>query len=130
MRKRKPRRMQELALEPELAGSAVDRVAGHREVDRRQVNPDLVRAPGFEPHAQQRMAWQQLLDVEVRHRVARRVGVERLPQGVVPVSPDRCVDRAASRAWPPDDEGEVLTYDLACLDQLLEPAMRLGRARD
>ena len=52
--------VQELALEPEHAGAAVLRVAGHGVVDRLQVRADLVRAPGLEPHAQQRVALERL----------------------------------------------------------------------
>ena len=70
--------MEELPLEPEFPGTSVDGVARHRQVDRRQVDADLMRAAGLEPDPQQGVATQQLIDLEVRQRVARRVGVERL----------------------------------------------------
>src|SRR5438105_9609926 len=104
MRERETRGMQELPVQPELAGAAVDGVAGNREVDRRQVHPDLVRSSGLEPDPQQRVAPQQLLDLEVRHGGSGRIGVERVAQRVVPVPPDRRVDRAGPRARPTDDE--------------------------
>src|SRR5207244_13048161 len=78
MGEREPRRVQELPLKPELAGTAVEGVARHRKVDRRQVDPDLVRAPGLEPDSQQGVARKQLHDLEMRHRVAWRIRVERL----------------------------------------------------
>ena len=108
VREGEPRRVEELALEPELARPAVDRVAADRQVDRGEVDADLVRAPGLERDAQERVPRQQLLDLEVRDRLARRVGVERVPQRVAPVAPDRGVDRAAPRPRPADDEREVL----------------------
>ena len=78
---------------PSSAGSPVHRVAGDRQVDRGEMHADLMRAPGLEGDAQQRMAWQQLFDLEMRDRIARRVGVERVPQRVVPVAPDRRLDQ-------------------------------------
>ena len=45
--------MQELALEPEVARDAVERVAGDRQVDRREVHADLVRPARLEPHPEQ-----------------------------------------------------------------------------
>ena len=53
VREGKPGGVQELAPEPKVAFDAVERIAGDREVDRRQVHPDLVRPPRFEPHAEQ-----------------------------------------------------------------------------
>src|SRR5918997_6038317 len=67
--------VQELALEPEVAADAVDRVARDGQADRRQVHPDLVRAPRLQPHAEQRVTWQQLLHLEVRDRLAWNVRV-------------------------------------------------------
>ena len=48
MREAEPRRVQELALEPELVRTAVDGIAGDREPDRGEVNADLVRSAGLE----------------------------------------------------------------------------------
>src|SRR6266436_895076 len=120
MLKREPRRVQELALEAELDGTAVQRVAGDGQVDRGEMHADLMRAPGLECHAQQRMTRQQLFDLEMRHRVARRIGVERLAKCVMAIAPDRCLDRAAQRARPPDDECQVLARELSRLYELLQ----------
>ena len=61
-----PRRVQRLARESELrrrgAAAAVDRIAQHRQPDRRQVHAHLVRAAGLEPYAQQCRPAQPLLD--------------------------------------------------------------------
>ena len=77
VREREPRGVQELAREPVAAGRAVLRVARDRVADRQQVRADLVRAAGLEPHAQQRVVRQRALDLEVRDRLARLVGVGR-----------------------------------------------------
>ncbi len=70
--------MQELALEPELRRAAIGRVAGDGQVDRGQVDADLMSAAGLERRADERVAWEQLLDLEVRDGVARVRGVERV----------------------------------------------------
>ena len=88
--------MQELTVEPELAADPVHRVAGDRQVDRREVDADLVHAPRLEPHAEQRVALQALLELEVRDRVSRRVGVERLARRVATVAADRSLDPAGA----------------------------------
>src|SRR5689334_23037288 len=98
MRERKPGGVQELPLEPEVAGDAVDRVPRHRKPDRFQVDADLVRAAGLEADAQQRALAEQALHLEVRDRLARRGRVERVTHGVVPVTPDGGLDAAAARA--------------------------------
>src|SRR5205814_1139509 len=86
--------------------------------------------PRLERDAEERVLRQQLLDLEMRDRVARRVGVERMTQGVVAVASDRSVDRAAPRAWTPGDEREVLPRERTRLHELLQPTMRLGRPGD
>jgi len=96
--------VQELPLEPELARAPVHPIAGDRQVDRAEVHPDLVRAPGLEPHVEQRMSWQQLNDLEVRHGFARRVGVERMLERVAAIASDRRFDAAATRLRATDDE--------------------------
>jgi len=68
--------VQELALEIELAGPAVDRVARHRQVDRSKVHADLVRAARLEPYVEKRVTGQELPHLEVRDRLAWLVGVE------------------------------------------------------
>ena len=94
------------------------------------MHADLVRPPRLERDPQEGVPRQQLLDLEMRHRVARRIGVERLPERVVAVAPDRSVDRAAQRARPSGDERDVLARERARLHELLQPAVRLGRAGD
>ena len=121
-----PGRVEELPPEPELTGAAVERVAGHRQVDRLEVHADLMRAAGLQGNPQERMATEQLVDLEVGHRLARRVGVERLPERIVPVAADRSVDRPATRPRPPDDERDVLARELARLHEVLEPPVRVG----
>src|SRR5205085_10295195 len=49
------RRVQELPPQPELVRPAVDRISGHRQVDRREVHADLMRAPRLETHVEQRV---------------------------------------------------------------------------
>src|ERR1051326_2054117 len=100
MREREPGGVQELAAEAEVALDAVDRVAGDRELDRRQVDANLMRPPGLEPDAEKRVLRQQLDHLEVRDRVARRVGVQRPAERVDPVATDRRLDPAAHPARP------------------------------
>jgi hypothetical protein len=113
MREREPRRVQELAPQPVAPRRAVLRVAGDRMADREQVRADLVRAAGLEPHAQQRVVRQRALDLEVRDRRARLVGVGRDPGAHAAVAANRGVDRAAPRRRPALDEREVLAHELA-----------------
>ena len=47
--------MQELAVEPDLARAAVDRIACDGQLDRGQVDADLMRASGLEPYAEERV---------------------------------------------------------------------------
>ena len=51
---REPVGVEELPLEAEVARDAVDGVAGDRQLDRLEVDADLVRPPGLEPHVEQR----------------------------------------------------------------------------
>src|SRR5438309_6668857 len=55
VRERQAGSVEELALEAELARPAVDRVSRHRQVDRRQVDADLVRPARLQPDVQQRV---------------------------------------------------------------------------
>src|SRR5436305_14909147 len=48
-----PARVEELALEAEVAGDPVDEIAADGQVDRLQVNPDLVRPPRLEPDVEE-----------------------------------------------------------------------------
>jgi len=124
------RGVEKLALEPKLSGPAVQRVAGDGQVDRREVDADLMRAPRLERHAEQRVARHQLGDLEVRHCVARRVRVERMAERIVAITADRRLDRPAPRAWPADDESQVLARQAAGLHELLQPPVRLARPCD
>ena len=128
MIERKPARMQELAAEG-LVRNSVDRVSDDRQVDRGQVNPDLVRPAGLEPHVQQRVPAEQLGHLEVSHGLARRVGVERLPRRVVPVAADRRLDPSTPGARPAADERQVVALDLPARNQILKSLVGLVRAR-
>src|SRR5690349_5622397 len=112
MFEREPRGVQELPLEAELSGTAVERVTGDRQVDRGEMHADLVRPSRLERRAQERVARQQPLDLEISDGVAGRVRVERMPQRIVAIASDRRFDRAAVRARPPDDEREILARQL------------------
>ena len=68
--------MEELAVEPQVVRHAVGSVAGDREADRSEVDPDLVCPPGLERHREQSMLGQQLAKLEMRDGGARRLGVE------------------------------------------------------
>ena len=94
MLERQARRVQELALEAQVAGNAVDRVARDREPDRLEVHADLVRAPRLESNLEQRVPRQQLERLEVRDRLARGRGVERVARAVDAVAADRRLDPA------------------------------------
>src|SRR2546430_1423058 len=107
MLEREASRVQELTAEAEVAANAVRRVAGDGQVDRGQVDADLVCATGLETNAEERVLRQQLLDLEVRDRLLRRLGIERAAHGVAPVAADRGIDRAAPRARAAADQGEV-----------------------
>src|SRR4051794_15636122 len=91
----KPRRVKELALEAEVARPAVRGVARDGQGDRSEMDADLGCPPRLERYPQKCVARQQLDDVEVRARLARRVAVQRLTLRVVAVPPDRRVDRPA-----------------------------------
>src|SRR3954470_18274202 len=98
VREREARRVEELAIEAEVAALSVQGIARDGQVDRAEVDADLVRPPGLEPHTEERVARQELDHLEVRHRLARRRRVERMPRRVVTVAADRRIDRAAARA--------------------------------
>jgi hypothetical protein len=130
MRKREPGGVQELPLQAEIASDAVNRVARHRKVDGRQVDADLVRPAGFERHTQERMPREKLDGLKVRHRVARRVRVQRDSGRITPVSPDRRLDPPPSRARPAAHERGVLADELTPAQRALQAPVRLVRARD
>ena len=68
--------MEELALQAEVAGGAVHGIPGDRKVDRSQMDADLVRPAGLELDAEERMAVEELGDLEVRNRLPRCRAVE------------------------------------------------------
>ena len=67
---------------------------------------------------QERVGAQQLVDLEVRDRFARRVGVERAARRLVTVAADRRVDPAAPRARMAPDERDVAPLELSLRDEL------------
>ena len=81
--------MEELALEAQVARPAVDRISRDREVDRGQMDADLVGPSRFEPDVEERVPRVELGELEVRDRIARRRGVQRLPGRVLAVAADR-----------------------------------------
>jgi len=130
MLERESRRVQELPFEPEIARAPIQGVAGDGQVDGREMHADLVGPARFEGDPQEGMSRQELLHLEMRHGVARRIGVEGLSERVVAVTPDRGVDRAPQRTRPSADKCDVLPRQRAGLHELLQPAVRLGRAGD
>ena len=109
--------MEELAPEVELACAAVERITGDREADRLEMDADLMRAPGLEPDVEEGVPREQLDDVEMRHGVARRVRVERVPERIVAVAADRRLDPSAPRARPAADKREVVPLECAPTDE-------------
>src|SRR3954454_19040542 len=98
--------VEELPLQPELAGPAIGRVSRDRQLDRLQVHADLVRPPRLKRDLEECMAREKLRDLEMRHCLAWSVRVERVALGVVAVAADRRVDRPLARARTADDERE------------------------
>src|SRR2546423_506204 len=111
MVEREPRRVEELTLEPQLTRAAVDRIAGHRKIDCREMDADLMGSTGLQTHVQQSVTRKELDDLEVRDRLARRLGVERPAKWIAAVAADRCLDAAATRPRPAHDEREVMTLE-------------------
>ena len=112
MWKRKPRGVEELPFQPEVAFDAVGRIAGDWKVDRGEVDPDLMGAAGHEARAEERMTGEELEKLEFGDRLARRRSVERHPGRVTPVSADWSLDPSAARAGPAPDKHEVLADEL------------------
>jgi hypothetical protein len=129
MRKREHVCMQELTAELRV-GDPVDRIPDDRQLDRRQVDADLVCPPGLEPDSEQGVLRQQSLDLEVCDRVPRGVGVEGLAERIVAVAPDWSLDPASVRAGPPPDECEVAPLDQPFADEVLQPPVGLLGASD
>src|ERR1700730_12555128 len=130
MREDELARMEELPLQIELSRSSVDRVACHRQVDRRQMNTDLMRSSGLEPYIEEGVPRQELFHLEARDGLPRLVRVERVAKRVAAVTPDRRLDPAARRARSADDEGGVVAFQRTPADAVLQARVRLFRARD
>src|SRR3954454_22803982 len=120
MRETQPHGVQELALEAELVRASIDRIARDREIDRCEMDSDLVRAAGLQLHVQQRMPREELDQLEMRDGVARLVRIERVAHRLTAVAADRRLDAAAARARPADDERQVVTLELTSPDEVLE----------
>src|SRR3954452_3469193 len=130
MRETQPRGVQELALEAELVRASVDRIARHGEIDRGEMDSDLMRAAGLELHVQQRMPREELDELEVRHRVARLVRIQRGAPRLPAVAGEGRLDATAARAGAADDERQVVTLELTLPHELLQPFVRLFGAGD
>jgi len=116
--------MEELPAELRVR-NAVDRVADNGQVDRGQVNPDLMHPAGLQADRKQSMARQQPLELEMGDRLARRIRVQRLTESVVTVTAERRLDPAASRARPAADERQVAAVEQSLADEILKPAVGL-----
>ena len=81
--------VEELAVEVQVAGDAVGRVACNRQSDRLQVDADLVRPPRLQLDVEKRMVSQQFSHLEVRDRFARRVRVEGVAGAIGSIPSDR-----------------------------------------
>jgi hypothetical protein len=110
--------------------NAVDGVADDGEVDRREVNPNLMCSAGLEADRQQCVLRQELLDLEMRDGLPRVVRVERAAKGIVAVTAERSVDPPAPRTRSPASEGKVVALQPTLAHELLQPAVRLLGSRD
>ena len=90
--------VEELAFETELAGDPVDRIARDPEVDRLQMDADLVRSSGLQRDREQRVGRERLGDLEQRDGVAGCRRVERMARAILAVAADRRLDPPGSRA--------------------------------
>ena len=122
--------MQELALEAQVAGDAVDGIAADGKPDRLQMDADLVRPPRLEPHLEERARPDELLHLEPRDRVPGRLGVERTARSVAAVTADRRLDPAGSGTRRAQDEREVAPLDPSLANRVREPHVRVVGARD
>src|SRR5918992_5244951 len=129
MREGEPRSVEELTAQRRL-GDAVDGVTHDRQADRGEMHSNLMRAPRLEVDSEERVAVEQLLDLEVGHRLTRVVRVEGLPEGRRAVAPDRRLDPSPSRTRTPLYEGQILTLELALPNQTLEPFVCFGGPRN
>ena len=112
------------------ASGTVDGVADDRQVDRRQMDANLVHPARLEPYAQQRVAGPEPVDLEVRHGVSRCGGVEGHPGGLAPVAADRGLDAAGAGPRTALDEREVGALERAPAHEGRKPPVRLFAAGD
>jgi hypothetical protein len=123
------RGVEELTLEAEITRDSVDWVSRNGELDRCEMDADLMRPAGLEADSQERMAREELHDVEVGDSIARRCSVERDAGRVGAVASDRRLDAPAARARPTLHEREILALDLARPQKPLQAAVSLVRTR-
>ena len=120
-----PRRVQELALKPVATCAPVLAITADRVPDRVEMGADLVRAAGFEAHAQERRRGQRLRGLEMGASLAWPVAVDRSSRAHAAIAPERRIDRARPRRRPPLDEREVLAPDLPRGERRLQPPVGL-----
>jgi hypothetical protein len=92
------------------------------------MDADLVRPPGLEANAEQRMAREELEDVEGRHSFARRGRIEGDSRRVAAIAAYRGLDTTVLRARPAANEGQVLPLDPPLAEQPLQAAVGFVRA--
>ena len=122
--------MEELPLKAQITRSAVHRITAHGEVDRLEVNTNLVRAPRFQLHVEKGVAPHRLDNVEPGHGLTGRRGVKRVAGAVTPIAAYGCLDAAALRAGLPANKGCVGALDLPQADHLLQTLVGRGRSGD
>ena len=87
-------RVEELARQPEVALDPIHGVATHGQLDRLEMDADLMGPPRLERDFQKRPLTQSPRHLEPGDRVARRLRVQRAPEPVGSVASDRRVDPA------------------------------------
>src|SRR5688500_17029422 len=92
------------------------------------MDADLVRPPGLEANSEQRMAREDLEDVEARHSLTRRGRVEGDSRRVGAVAAYRGLDTTVLRARPAANEGQVLPLDPPLAEKPLQAAVGFVRA--
>lgn len=120
--------VEKLPPEAQVARSAVGRIAGDGQVDRREVNADLMRPPGLEPSAEKRVPGEELDELERGHGFPGRGRVERVARGVAAIAADGRFDPPGTRARSAANEDEVLAHELPPAQEPLQPTVRLVRA--
>src|SRR6186997_679080 len=113
--------MEELTLEAQVARDAVDGITADGKPYRLQVDADLVRPPRLEPHLEERARSDELLHLEPRDRISRRLGIERTARSVAAVTADRRLDPAGSGTRRPQDEREVASLDPSFANRVRQP---------